>query len=655
MGDWREDFKREVTEFYPTEGERLDFKEGWENIIDNEQRLLDFLIKPVIALGNSARRIGALCYLVYGVHDKNRSLISMVGTSPHSSWRPRSADEDYDTTVTDVFAPRLLRKIEEYITPSPRDVVSLHAWSHDNSRITYFKINPTTGDYFRLNRNISGFEQGTPFIRYGASSIKVSPADVGKLVKYSEAAYLDKDSWRDLVTATSHLKRDDKVGWHFVHSISPLYTVEQSLKQGDRRIIVTGKAGTGKSRLLLELADRYSSRYPLQSNETDGSAWNYEMLSPLPIVLTLRGEQFGGNAADPLEELEASFARQISSLCLKLNANDVLPLSRLWAIPGSQWLLLIDGLDEISESSQQVFASWVGTRLGFANVQVVVSSRPDPPILSQFTEISITPPYADQIEDIFKTLISALPDIDLTGVANQFREYIQRDSEFAKIVTNMRTLTEFAKSLVPFLIEEGETIPTSTERASTKHESINVGTKEKTANAKDMHGIGLDINQLVVSGDAVYGQGGEIDEPENLDAPPEFPEVNYPITLRKLTNALISSEIRRRRRRQVQNAWRTLENTAWESDWSKLTVPIHDDNQRRNLEMIEAMGLITVHHNCNFGTHLLQHYLASERYLPADAELDSPARSKLDVSTPTSQRVREFRDALQVPREFPEH
>lgn len=373
------------------EGQRVDFKKIVHKV-DTDEKKLEFA-RHLIALANVARRIGEPCWMVFGVDNETRELQDVRDQYPGKE-KPKFWDNPGITTSRrqkDGVELPFYNIARDWIDPLPQ--FHLEYGELDGVFLSYLQIDPSYSSRpFSLKRvpdKNSTYTVGTVFLRYGSQSLPVEPSEVEYLVTKSRAAYLTDLEWANLI---NHYKAGEfldaqKLAPTFHHKVAgsgaaALDKVIELLDAGKRRFVISAEAGHGKTVLLQRIAFALAVRHPSQLEnkyfaqprepqqlERIVNARSLEVVPSLPVPVFMDLRMYFAD----ISEFKTRLLRQ---LCEIAQQDRIESLDALWRIPGSRWVILLDGVDELANSGRAgaQLQTWVeGLR---ENVQVILTARP---------------------------------------------------------------------------------------------------------------------------------------------------------------------------------------------------------------------------------------------------------------------------------------
>lgn len=346
------------------EGPRLDFKSEVLKV-DDEDKQFKFA-RHLIAFANVARRIGKPCWIVFGVGEDESSRARMIFDvrTQHPGRRQPKGWNNPKVPVSELQADGVEKIYTdlalEWIDPLPD--FGLRYGIYNRKFVSYLQIEPKDGGKpYCLKRNYisnneSSYHKGDVFIRLGSSSVKVSPEQARFLLPAIEVAYLKRRNWQEILERA----RYESKKFYDLLMTFPLYdmsgrpvldTLMERLKQGEKLIVLMGNAGQGKTTIVQSLAWKLAQRVNLEglrdyfgyaeiSKELPAIAEDVEIVpaTPVPVKMDLR------RTIRDIPTFEKELLRALLG-----QIPDGKNLDHYWRIPGSHWILLLDGLDELND------------------------------------------------------------------------------------------------------------------------------------------------------------------------------------------------------------------------------------------------------------------------------------------------------------------
>lgn len=656
-----------------SEGQRFDFKRTWKDLLSSEERIVKFS-RHVIAFGNVSYRTGKPSYIIFGVDDKTHNLHDIYNCFPIDLPESlRDANVHLSTIMEDGVLRPIVNKLSEWIGPEVPDLqleygdVSLDdnnqffiAWlrifhHHDVRRPYYLKRSYTTGrgDYYK---------KGEVFIRKGSSSAKLDSSQIDSLVCYKDAAYLSQIEWKRLIDWSrtgDFIQAKEYFPYIEPRSINSEVMLRDSildaLDEKHRFIAIIGPAGSGKSLFLRRIACALAGRHPLVfARRNDFGEEIRGNLEGSEIHRTYEEDYISYTVKDIIQELEPTpilpipiffplrtdfpevvqFQKKLErSIADVIGYSKPLDLWSLFNIPGSRWVLLFDGADELHNPEDRInkLLGWISTLP--ANVQVIITSRHNMGIDRFGLTFSLAPLRAEEIYLLIRRRLWYSLEIiarvdenyDKKEMIRKIISWVKRHREFLPILRNHRSLFAFTKYLGGDLssyvadIDRDSVIINDPNRFRGNSKIL-----EETASLPIITGQTIDFDD-----DAFFFED-EATEAESEGIEDEVIEAEYSnlpslgILLRIINLEMRNQEVKRKywqhAAQQIDDlARRQLEEVAWISDWANIYIDI-EEFKRKNLidqssvEWNENIGfLIRVdYRQKKFYCQLYQHYFAAE-------------------------------------------
>lgn len=463
-----------------SEGPRLDFKSRLYKF-ENNDACFSFA-EDMIAFANVARRTGKRTWIVFGVDDDDRSLYDVrdqyPGKKEPRGWKepePKVRIQNKQLTgVEEVFR----QQADKWICPQVPDF-RVKFGEVDGTFISCIEIDPTPTDKpFSLKQSYTcgntEHPVGTIFVRKNSSTVKLPDSEKSYLYPANQVAYLEEHNWVSIFEA--HQSGDFEAVYNlppnFKHKAErsgkdAVTELIEMLSKGAKIIFVVAPAGYGKSVLLRRLAYQLA----LNANYREGIsrpgfgrdfeestdskittvADDLEVIikKPVPCFLSLKG------AFDSIEKFEHTLLSKIKKLTNTENYNT---LEAFFSIPGSRWVLLLDGLDEIKNRKEfgPKLRIWAEELPG--NVQVVITTRPNAlpdnvPNIIKLSELSTS-----DIKEILRGKLLAVDPGFAKANISKINEWIDATPELMTALMSLRAIDGFVKYLTgidpkPFNIE----------------------------------------------------------------------------------------------------------------------------------------------------------------------------------------------------------
>lgn len=402
------------------EDPRIDFKAQIIRLVDERGQRDDKkkfeLAKDLIAFANIARRIGQPCWIAFGI-EEGKKLSDVRGQYPQRKPDWHNPNKSLAELQADEVEMPYRNVARDWVEPEPN--IQLEYGEIDGFFVSYLQINPEYPEKpYCLKRDYGKYKKGTVFVRRGSATVEVTPAEAKNLLPARKVAYLTREDWKEVVErARINSEQFYNLAITFplldLEGNSVLETILERLQKGKKITVLVGNAGQGKTTIInalaWELADKFRPeglrRYYAETDIFKDSLSVVEDLEvvptvPLPIKMELR---------KALRDL-STFEVELLKSMLGTIPHDR-ELQHYWRIPGSHWILLLDGVDEIHE--WEFFAEHLQNWLERLpdNVQVVISSRPYA-IASISDEVHLAPLDKNQALSLIKTkLFDKFPEI----------------------------------------------------------------------------------------------------------------------------------------------------------------------------------------------------------------------------------------------------
>lgn len=584
-----------------TEGPRMDLKAEVYKLSDDEKKFT--FAKHIIAFANVARRIGKPCWILFGVctENKERRIVDVQGQYPGKSPSQEICGKANLAELLADYVEMPYRNLaRDWIDPEPS--LRLEYGEVDGKFVSYLEIRPeNTSHPYRLKKTYKTFQVGDVFVRRGSASVQLKSEEAGNLLPASKAAYLEKEDWKRIIERI--LNDSSFENSYLTYKAFALFAenepkqpvtdlIHVRLERGDKLISLIGCAGQGKTVVLRALAYELALRHNLESVATreqfgsqesdlvndesiDTVAEDLEVLPsfPIPIFMDLRG------AFENLSRFEQRLKTHILDKEIELNS--------YFRIPGTRWVILLDGLDEVANISD--FGSHLKTWIDGLpkNVQVVLTGRP---YVFPDTErsIKIAPLNQNQIcELIRRKLLQAytreadnfsLPPVEQVheDIVRQLKTY----PELFEILNRPRAIDGYIKALTQQSVGDltDKDLLTILEPTDITMKSNDSGqeSKETVSMADTAYQLPIVHAEELVSARREITDQDEIRSTTKREEPSEenilLPES---LVLEKVVTYLYESEINRYRERWGMDSVSVLEKAkleiqelAWNKNWS---------------------------------------------------------------------------------------
>lgn len=628
-------FIKKAIEFYD-EGWFLDFKRCHYHLDDQDSRKK--FIRHLIAFANTAARTRRPCFIIFGVDNADHNLIfdlvdDYPGKSKPKNWYDPNLSIEYKQV--DLVQQRLKQCAKEFIHPIEPDF-NLEYGYYNGKFISYLEILPkNVSSPYKLRKAMSGSIRSTVFVRHNAESVPLPKSEIPFLKEaINNFAYLSKLDWEKLLQyhRTGKFSEADQLVPSFENKVknkqtTALSEINKFLDEGKQIILVKSPAGMGKTTLLHKLTNDLASKLnPVFNNKDFGQrtedssndsiyrvenyAQDMEVLPsiPVPIYVHLR------ITIDSPSSFNTSLGNHIEMITGKSSNS---PPSGYFKIPGSKWILILDGIDELRDQSKsgKVLEKWI-THLP-QNVQVVISSRP------QFVEgwddaevIELSELSEDEVIDLLSYYIDKRSDnvLEKQELRSCLLKLLNKEKNLLEVISSPRAFNGFVNTVfntdIPFKPEIDREFPILSE--------IKNQTLEITGN---QHVPVINTESLIQSEDQIIEELSEEDDGEQ-----DF--ISFPETA-NIMNGIITYIVKQEILRQKSlgsNPWEKadaareeLDKTAWHIDWIKYefdkTIVIENKYIRnKNLQWAERISLvIRIEFNkYRFRNQLIREYFAAE-------------------------------------------
>ncbi len=590
------------------EGPRIDFKAKLISVSD-EDKQFEFC-RDLIAFANVARRIGKPTWLVFGVardQETGRRVILDIRDQYPGKTKPRGWNNP-NVCMAELQADGVEKVYTDvarsWIDPVPD--FSLRYGIYEGKFVSYLEIHPKDSSKpFCLKRGYSKgdsfYSIGDTFIRLGSSTVRVPADEKDFLLPASKTAYLDARDWSRIVEIN---RQDCESSYNYLmdfplrdtHGDNIFEKILNLLNEGEKLIILLGNAGQGKTTIINALAWELASRINLaglrkyygdsETSQIHSIIEDLEIVPahPVPIRVQLR-KRFDSQ----------SFERNILQKLGTRNRKNR-ELEQYWSIPGSRWILLLDGLDEIfnRRSFAPELQTWVDQLPD--NVQVVLSSRPG--IIDNGSGKQITLAKLSN-EEIFAVIRIKLLQISLDRFESEFpliENYLINQPDLFDVLRNPRAIDGFLSHW------SGNVTVSRTEEDLTFTRPIKAETSEFKSN------LANDLNMprpLLIDRDIEPETEANLFIPDPTSTDLHEGEIIegdiYPVPLvtvcAAVVNYIYEEELNRLRKwgdnapDLIEKARDKLRHVAWIKDW---TTPEFDKSRMtaRERELNEFIGFI---------------------------------------------------------------
>lgn len=580
-----------------TEGPRIDFKSEVLKVTDKEKQFK--FARHLIAFANVARRTGKRCWIVFGVHEDEKTEVREifdVKTQYPGAKQPRGWDNPKASLpqlqadgVEKVYTDTALNWIE------PLPDFGLRYGEYDGKFVSYLQIESKDGGKpYCLKQNYTPskgqpFFKGDVFIRLGSSSVKVPSEQVEYLLPARRVANLRKQDWQAII---ERAQIGSELFFNLLNAF-PLYeasgkpvsgVILEYLSNGEQFIALVGNAGQGKTTVLNTLAWELAHRVNTEGirdffgdssgNTLSSVAEDLEVVpsTPVPIKIELRKDFENTNTLEK-EILKAMFE----------NIPDEKTLGHFWRIPGSRWVLLLDGMDEIVnfEEFTPRLQTWIGQLP--RNVQIVLSSRPYALSEHSGKQVEITPLTDEQILALIRQKLFGEPSEQILFELEVITEYLHREQGIFDLLRKPRAIDGFLEA---WMERSTATLTGSDELPVRRLLNQNESKKnEDTPIERYFPEISsIEENELISSEEETGFVTAPAERTPDTSPNGEEKAVSLPtaIFLQRVTTYLYEQELKRKKGLWGQNdamldaqedAQKALQEVAWHKEWQ---TPIFD-------------------------------------------------------------------------------
>ncbi|HEY9075265.1 MAG TPA: hypothetical protein VIO61_01890 [Anaerolineaceae bacterium] len=668
--DQYENEKEFVPAFYKMnipEGPRIDYKQefyGYKNGVKQvnsskgESDPAGELARHVIAFANVARRRNQPCFIVWGINDETRTLFNIRYEYPGKK-QPKGWDDPdipIEKKQSDGVEKVFYEQLDQYIGPSV-PVFEYYYGEVDGVFVSYMKILPTNCDEpFFLKKPLHKqgkliFPKGTVFLRKNNSTLPVD--DSQKVYLKDSLVYLDRQEWKRYISSyitADYLKcyqLDPFIPHRCKESDIPAEDYALDLLDSEKNVVIVGEGGIGKTVFINRLTFRIANKHiitDVTGNEEFGqSKCETQKITdikdvecypkyPIPIHMDLR------TVFESKDDINNQLLQKFNKIVDLPRKREAKKLEKLFDIPGTQWILLFDGLDELRQNkkSTNVFSSWLKTLP--TNVKTIITARhganiPDGKMITlKLLEKNETLHY---IEKFIYSRPNGKSDPQKTY--ENLLDWISKNDEIFELIKQFRALEGFVKAwfdFVPNLSRLDISVPEISQEIRIDDFQGGMVTSDfKVENLTDAFTL---VNDEPPPSEKPFEDNDETftsedDESEN-DKEEENATINLGVTTQKIFDHLFEKESLR-----IDDAKNTtnfnlgclrqcLGKISWhQQNWDSLQFTYTESIKRyykKNFCLLsENMGLITqIEYDCfQFRENLIKCFTAAEF-----AERDSP-------------------------------
>jgi len=632
------------------ESTRLDFKKTYYSF-SNPGETVKF-IKHVIAFANVARRTDEECYIIFGVEDNSRKIFDIRCEYPGKK-KPNfeNPNVNFHDLMTNSYTEEFRKKMEEWILPCQPKFDFFYGFVEDgdeNKFISYLVICPLlTSTHFKLKKSYGqeGMSMYDTYLRWNSSSLLVPKEEEKYILSKTDVAYLKRLQWKNIID--HHSSGDFKIFSDFTPYKNPKithydgessldYIIEESAREA--HILIEADRGVGKSFFLHRIAYLLAlahtedvtsmPEYGLEGGERKEEKIIVKVLDlevrpakKIPIYISLRAH------FSRLEELDKHVVKQINTIA-KIEINQT---SEVFKIPGTEWVLLLDGVDELQgNDAPNVFETWI--KMLPTNVHTIVTSRPDPQFeKSLFKVYHLEPLSKAEIFDYIAQAIDIHSQLTDPKYYESVKEWIYENESLLLILNNFRSLQYFLEMILgDYLSPKSEVdIPVMDFHSddSMSHAEPPQNLVPKSANIEEIRSFFPD-NDLTSEGFPIPdSQMGYVENAQDLSEKTRdivFPKLAVAIQI--VINKLEEDEVNRRRKLGEKTGDRAMNSrmaiskvsTDARLDEVKFDGEMYINEKgwinKSQLEWNEHMGIITPQNYIyyKFVNQLLQIFLAAE-------------------------------------------
>lgn len=355
-------------------------------------------VRDVISLANTARMLGKPAYLILGVRDSADGTVDDICGIGEMFERKIGQGKTEQQAIEAIRHEMIVDIVHQYVSPIPQIEIKLR--NLGDKVIGYILIRPLTGEPFRVSREFrrggkTYLRPGQCWIRFGESKKEIrveelSPDSDKLRYCYAEVPYVLPSVWeryfehvqQEIYRCWEEFDVPDEAGYQELHDHRgrPIQEiVDDFLEQSDARLLILqGEAGGGKSLFMQRLAKTLAE----QGAQDMKDAQRQEEFSPpsgfIPIFYRLRELTWRARKES------AHLTKILCNLLSPLWEGHERPLypEKLFENSRLNWLILLDGLDEIGEYAKrrEFLRTLTEFMASYPRVRIIMTTRPSPGI-----------------------------------------------------------------------------------------------------------------------------------------------------------------------------------------------------------------------------------------------------------------------------------